>query len=121
VDRVGDDADLGPGEADRLDADAREGDAQERHGDALPRGEEHVHLAAGLNAGHRVREGDEVVRGLAHGGHHHDHVVAVVAREGHVVGDCLDPVWIGNGCAAVLLNYECHRVTRLTPGNHCAH
>ena len=106
--------DLAAGEADRLDAEVGQRHAQQRHRDALAGGEQHVHLAAGLRAGHVVGQLDEVVGGLAHRARHDDDIVAVASGEGDVLGDGTHAVGVGDGGAAVLLHDQGHGFAQAT-------
>jgi hypothetical protein len=108
VRRVGDDPDLAPGEADRVDAAIVERHRHECRGDALTGGEQHVHLAAGLRRGNRVGERDQVVGGLAHRRDDHHDVVAVASRDRHVLGTGADAIGVGHRGAAVLLDEQSH-------------
>ena len=84
---------------------------------ALADGQEHVHLPAGQRGRNGVGQGDEVVRLLAHGRHHDHEVVPWRLVNADVLGHGLDPVGVGHGGAAVLLDdqgHGCHTVARPT-------
>ena len=51
----------------------------------------------------RLGEGDQIVGGLAHRRHDHDHVVPALLGERDVVGNRLDAVGVGYGVADVFL------------------
>jgi hypothetical protein len=109
---VGEDAGLAARERRRLDAELGERHAQQRHRLALARGEQHVHLAAGLHRRHLVCQRDELVGLLAHRADDDDHVVALAVCACDVLGDGPDPLGIGNRRAAVLLHEKAHAVGR---------
>jgi len=51
-----------------------------------------------------LREVEELVRGVTHGGHRDDHVVAGLLGLRDALGDALDALGVGEGRAAVLLD-----------------
>ena len=80
----------------------------QRRGLALTGREQHVHLAARHRRRHRLGEGDQIVGGLAHRRDDHDDVVAPTLGDRDVVGDRTDPVGVGDGRSAVLLDDQGH-------------
>ena len=115
------DARLRAGEGDRLEAAGLDGDREERHRDALARGEEHVELAPRRIRGARVvrgdltREGEEAVRGLAHGADDDDDVAAVALLGDDAIGDAAELLDVGHRRAAVLLDDD---RSRTRSGHH---
>ena len=105
---VGDDSALRPREADCLDAAGVQRHPEQRHRDALARGEQHVHLASAGVARDIVRQPHEIVGRLAHRRHHCNDVVARPARSDDVIRHCPDPIRVGDGRPAELLNQETH-------------
>ncbi len=53
-------------------------------------------------------QSDELVGGVAHGGDNNHHVVALIMAAGDATGHVLDAFGIGQGAAAVLLDYQGH-------------
>ena len=64
---------------------------------------------------HVVGQADQVVGGLAHGAHHHHHLVPGAAGPGHVVGDGPDPVGVADRGPAELLHDQGHRLDAIRP------
>src|SRR5690606_6268739 len=60
-----------------------------------PRRQQHVHLPSRRVGVHGVRQFDELVGGVAHGGHHHHDVVAGPAGGDDAVGHPADPLRVG--------------------------
>ena len=114
--RVGDDADLASRVADGVNTAIGEGHGEQRCGLSFTGGEQHVHFASGLRRGNRVSESDQIVGGLAHGGHDDHDIVAALLGDGDVVGNRPNAIGIGDGCAAVFLNDQCHEKERLLAG-----
>ena len=81
---------------------------EQRDRDALPRGEQHVHLAGGRVARHLVGQPLEVVGGLAHRRDDDHDVVARAAGAHDVLRHGADPVGVGDGRAAELLHEQAH-------------
>jgi hypothetical protein len=106
--RVGDDAHLAARKAHGIHADIGKGHTHERHRLALANGEQHVHLTTRMNLRDLVRQRNEVVGFLAHGGNDRDDVVSLSAGVGDVLGDGPHAVGVGHAGAAVLLNNEGH-------------
>ena len=105
---VGDDAALRAGEADRLDAARVERHPQERHRDPLARGEQHVELATVRVGAHLAGEAEQLVRRIAHGAHHHDHLVALLPGLRHPGSHALDALHVRDGGSAVFLDDDAH-------------
>jgi hypothetical protein len=80
----------------------------ERDGHLLPGREQHVHLALGRRPGDLVRQADEPVRGLAHGGHHDHDAVPRLGGLDDAPGHPPDLLRVGDRRAAVLLDDQAH-------------
>ena len=63
--------------------------------------------AFGVN-GHAQRLIDKVIGGVAHGGDHHGHLVALLFRLNNALGHTFDRFGIGDRRTAVLLHDESH-------------
>ena len=101
---VGDEPGLRPGERLGDLAEIGDGHGDQRHRLALAGGDEHVHLAAWLGGGDVVGEAQELVGLLAHGRHDEHDVGATTLGADGVLGDLADPVGVGDGRAAELLD-----------------
>ena len=64
---VGDDAGLGAGQGQRVQAALMQGHAQQRHGDALACGKEHIHFTSGRLGGKFPCHRQKIVGGFPHG------------------------------------------------------
>ena len=104
VDAVGDHADLRSRERAGGLAQRLERHGEEADGDLLARGQHHVHLARIGRGRDGLRQSDEPVGGLAHGGDHHHQPVTLRGGLGDAPGDVLDLLGVGDGRAAVLLD-----------------
>jgi hypothetical protein len=96
VHRVGHDARLGAGEADRVVPHVDEGHREQRHRDALAGREQNVELTGMWNLGHLVSQLEQLVGRLAHRRDHHDGTVARGCRRGNPLGNRLDPLGSGD-------------------------
>ena len=85
-----------------------DGHGQQGHGDALARGEQDIHLTGGGVVGELGGEVEQLVRGVAHGGHHHADLVAGALRGDDAAGHALDALGVGHGGAAELLDDQAH-------------
>ena len=101
---------LRPGERPRLGAQIGDGHGEQRHADALARGEQHVELARRRHRADLLREVEQLVGGVAHGGDDDDDLIASALGGDDAFGDALDPLRVLHGRAAVLLNDERHAV-----------
>jgi 2-polyprenyl-6-hydroxyphenyl methylase/3-demethylubiquinone-9 3-methyltransferase len=105
---VGQDAALRTGERDRLYPQVVERHGEQRHADALAGGEQHVQLAAARSRRDRGREAQQLVGGLAHRRHHHDHIHAAAPRGRHALGHGADPFRTVDRRASVLVHEHRH-------------
>ena len=99
---------LPPQQRDHREAHALDGHGQQRRGDLLPRGEEHVHLPLGRPGVHFLRLGDQVVGGVALGGHDHHHVVALLVGVGDDLRHVPQTLRVPDGRAAEFLHDQRH-------------
>ena len=99
-----------PGEGPCLGAQIGDRHGQQRHADALTGGQEHVELARRRHRADLLRQVEQLVSGVAHGGHHDDYLVAPALGGDDAFGDALDPLRVLHGRAAVLLNDERHAI-----------
>ncbi|MNS27702.1 hypothetical protein D3C72_596560 [compost metagenome] len=104
VQRLGADARLGARQGNRLVARVVDGHRHQGDRDLLAGGEQHVDLARGGLAGDLVHQVDQLVGGVAHGRHHHHHLVAVRAGPGDPLGHFLNPLGGGDGGPTELLD-----------------
>src|SRR5699024_959585 len=81
---------------------------QHRHRDALPRGDQHVHLARRRVRGHLLGEVDQIIGGVAHRGDHDDHLVTGLRVEGDALRDALDGVGVSDGGSSEFLDDQAH-------------
>ena len=102
----------------RLDPELGQRHAEQCHGDALPGAHEHVVLPGRLDAAHRVRQMDQLVRRLAHGAHDGDHVGPLAAGPGDVVGHGSDAVRVTDRGATEFLDDQGHRPGGYRLGRH---
>ena len=107
---VGDHAGLGAGERAAFQAEIGDGHRQQRHRYPLSGGKEHVQLAPGRQRAHLVGQVAQLIGGVAHGRHHHDHRMAGLARRDDALGHALDAVGVGYRGSTVLLHDQGHRV-----------
>ena len=110
VGAIGDDPALGAGEADCVHPARVQRHAQKGHGDALAGGEEHVQLAPVRVGSHLAGKRQQLVGSVAHGGDHHHHLVAALARLRHPLRHPADLLDVGDRGAAVLLDQDRHRL-----------
>ena len=116
---VGDDAGLAAGEGPRALAEVGDRHRHQRHRDPLAGGQQHVQLARRRERAHLLGEVAQLVGGVAHGGDHHDDVLAGLLGGDDALGDSLDAVSVGDRRAAVLLHDNAHTTgdsTRSRPG-----
>lgn len=97
VDRVGDDPGLAAREGLGLVAQRPDRHGQQGHRDPLASGQQHVELASGGDRGDLLREFDELVRRVAHGGHHDDDLMAGLLGVDDPAGYALDALGIRYG------------------------
>jgi hypothetical protein len=105
---VGQDAALRAGERDGVHPQIVERHGHERHGHAFAGGHQHVQLAARRVWRDLVGERDQLVGGVAHGAHHHDHRVTRRARGGDARGHGADAIRSVHRRAAVFLDEDVH-------------
>ena len=115
---VGDDPGLRAGQRDGAVAEVDDRHRRERTGDPLPDRDEHVELAGVGRGRDGLREGEELVGGLAHRGEDADDAVAVLVCGDEPPRDRLQAVWIGDRRATELLDDEGH--ARNLPGEATA-
>jgi hypothetical protein len=108
VGAVGLDPDLMAHERPAADAHALEHDRGERAGDLLAGRDERVHLALARRRRRALAERDQPVRLARHRAHDHDDVVPLRPRARHASRDVPQPIEIGHGRPAVLLNDQSH-------------
>ena len=108
VGRVGDDAGLRAGEGPRLEAEVGDGHREHGHRDPLACGEQHVELAGRRDRRHLLGQVEQLVGGVTHRGDHDDDLVAGPPGVDDALGDPLDPLGVGDGRTAVLLDDEPH-------------
>jgi hypothetical protein len=101
-------AGLGAGERAGLVAQVGDGHGQQRHGDPLAGGQQHVQLAARRQRTDLLGQIEQLIRRVAHGGHHDDDVVARLLGRDDPLGDPLDAARVGDGGATVLLHDKGH-------------
>ena len=94
---VGEEAGLLTGERVRVVAFGVDGHGEQAHGDAFAGRHQHVHLALGRVGVDAHGLIDEVVGGVAHGGDHHGHGIALLLRFDDTAGDALDGGRVGHG------------------------
>ena len=108
VGRVGDDAGLRAGERPRLEPQVGDGHGEDRHRDALTCGQQHVELTSGGYGGDLLGQVEQLVGRVTHGRDHDDDLVALTTGGDDALGDPLDPLGVGDGRTAVLLDDEPH-------------
>ena len=106
VRRVGDDPGLRAGERDRVVAEVGDRHRDERARDALADRDQHVQLPRLRFRRDLVRERDELVRVLPHGGDDADHAPAAQLRLDEPGRDTPDLLRVGDRCAAELHHDE---------------
>ena len=99
VELVGLNASLAAGEAHGLVAACLDGHGQKRHGHLLAGGKQTVHLAQRRVIVERGGQAHQLVGGLAHGGHHGDHVMAGLLLRDQLLRNHLDALGACNGRA----------------------
>ena len=105
---VGEEAGLLTGEGVGTAAFGVNGHGQQAHGNSLACGHQHVHLTLGRVGVDAQRLIDKVIGGVAHGGDHHGHLVALLFRLNNALGHTFDRFGIGDRRTAVLLHDESH-------------
>ncbi len=108
VGAVGDDADLRPGEADRLLAQLVDGHGDQGDADLLAGGQQHVHLAGRRLLGDLAGQLDQVVGGVAAGADDDDDLVAGLLGADGLAGRRHDPLRRRHARPAELLHHEAH-------------
>ena len=108
MDGIGDDAGLTAGVGGGLDPEPGQCHAQQGHRDPLPRAQQHVHFAGGLDGADVGGQPDQFVGGVAHGTDHHHHVIARASCPGDMVGHGADPLGIGDRGPAEFLHHQRH-------------
>ena len=109
VGAVGDDADLGAGEADGLLAERLDGHGHQGDGDLLAGGQEHVHLAGRRLVGDLAGQLDQLVGGVAAGADDDDDLVAGLLGADGPAGGGHDPLRVGHAGAAEFLHDQSQR------------
>ena len=109
----GDHAGLRSREGPGLRAQRVDGHGDQCVGDALPRGQEHVHLARRRRGAHLAGEIQQVIGGVTHRRHDDDDVVARLLGFDDALGDAANPVGVGHRGSTVLLYDERHPSTFL--------
>ena len=101
---VRDDPGLGPGQGNGRDVNRVHGDGRERDGGLLAGSQEDIHLPLAGQGHDLPGEFDQIIRNPAHGGDHHDHLIAFGTVAGDAGGDILDPIGVSDRRAAIFLN-----------------
>ena len=104
----GDHTGLRPGERPGLGTERVDGHRDQRVGDPLTRGQQHVHFPRRRGRADLSGQVEQVVGGVAHGGDHHDDVVALLLGLHDALGDAADPLGVRYRGSAVLLHDERH-------------
>jgi len=104
----GEDAHLRPGHRYGRYPEGVQRHRQQRDRHLLPGGQQHVHLPLGWVAADGASQPCELISGVAHGRHHDHQIVPCLAAVGDALGYCLDPLHIGHGGAAELLDQQGH-------------
>jgi hypothetical protein len=104
VEAVRHDPRLEAGEGHRLVPLVVQGHGGQGGGHDLAGGPEQGHLPVGRLVRHLLRQVDQVVRGVPHGGDDGDHLRAGVVHAGDAPGDALDQLGVGHRAPPVLLD-----------------
>ena len=111
VGTVGAEARLPAGQAGGMAAQLVQGHGQQRDADLLTRCQQHIHLTCGGIVGDLRCFCDQVVGGIALGGHHDHHVIACVVGIGHDAGHVENTVPVLHGRTAELLYDQRHSLS----------
>ena len=105
---VGDDADLGAGEADGLFAERLDGHGHEGDGDLLAGRQQHVHLAGRRMLADLAGQFDELIGGVAASADDDDDLIAGLLRADRPPGRPHDPLRRRHTAAAEFLHDQTH-------------
>ena len=111
VGTVGAEACLPAGQAGGMAAQLVQSHGQQRDADLLTRCQQHIHLTCGGVVGDLRCFCDQVVGGIALGGHHDHHVIACVVGIGHDAGHVENTVPVLHGRTAELLYDQRHSLS----------
>ena len=105
---VGLDPGLGPGIGPRRHAQLVHRHRQQRHRDAFPSRKQHIHLAVRGIRGDSLGQVQQVIRGVTHGGDHHNYVVTCFLSFHDALCDALHSCGIRYRRSAIFLYYKGH-------------
>ena len=115
VHAVGNHASLRTGEGLRLSAQVVNGHRQDGGRNAFTGGQQHVQLTRGNDiAGDLCGKVEQLIGGVAHSGHHDDHIVTCLLSVHDAAGYALDTLRIRYGGTAELLDDQAHRILQVS-------